>query len=64
MKNNKSLKPIKSLERDHSTGDHYWMCPKCNNWVGGYIITGPGENDWGYKKSTFCDECGTKILWE
>jgi len=59
----KELKTIKSADRERSTGEYYWMCPICNNRVGGYIITGSGDNDWGYKEDKFCSECGTKIKW-
>lgn len=55
-------KPIKSNRRDN-TGELYWMCPTCRNKVGGYEIYGSGENDWGYKKSKFCSECGQHIDW-
>ena len=55
-------KPVKSDERDN-TGDYYWKCPTCGNRVGGYIITGKGIDDWGYKQDKFCCECGTKINW-
>lgn len=59
----KSLKPIKSNDRDR-TGEHYWLCPNCSGRVGGYIITGRGNNDWSYEKDKFCRKCGTKIDWE
>ena len=58
------LRPIKSPDRERSTGEHYWMCPKCRTWVGGYIITGGGCDDWRYKKDKFCSECGTQIDWK
>jgi hypothetical protein len=63
MSDKKALKPIKSLDRERSTGEHYWMCPNCKNRVGGFYITGGGYNDWGYKEDKFCSECGTKIKW-
>lgn len=58
----KSLKPIRSADRDRS-GEHYWLCPNCKTRVGGYIITGGGCDDWHYEKDKFCSECGTKIDW-
>ena len=58
----RGLKPIKSSDRDRSL-EHYWLCPNCKNRVGGYIITGGGDNDWGYEQDKFCSECGTKIDW-
>lgn len=45
----KSNKPIKSNDRDES-GEYYWICPKCGNRVGGYIITGRSFNDWSYEE--------------
>lgn len=59
----KGIRPIKSNDRD-VTGEHYWMCPKCKNRVGGFIITGKGYDDCGYKEDKFCSECGTKIDWK
>lgn len=58
----KGFKPVKSSDRDR-TGEHYWMCPNCKNRVGGFIITGGRDDDWGYKEDKFCSECGTKINW-
>ena len=58
----KYLKPIKSHDRD-SSGEHCWLCPNCNNRVGGYVITGNGYNDWSYEKDKFCSQCGTKLDW-
>lgn len=40
-----------------------FVCPVCGAFVGGYIITGGGDNDWGYEKNKFCRECGQKIDW-
>ena len=61
--NNVGLRPIKSKDRDRATLEHYWMCPKCQTRVGGYAITGRGEDDWVYDQDKFCKECGTKIDW-
>lgn len=60
----KGLKPIKSPDREYSTGEHYWMCPKCQNRVGGFYIIGRGLDGWGYKEDKFCSECGIKIKWK
>lgn len=57
------VKPIKIPDRDR-TGEHYWMCPHCKNRVGGYLITGSGEDDWSYHEDKFCKECGAKIDWK
>lgn len=62
MKLYKGVKPIKSVNRDN-TGEHYWSCPNCKTRVGGFIITGKGEDDWGYEEDKFCKECGAKINW-
>lgn len=61
--NEMTLKPVKSFERERSTGEYYWMCPKCGSRVGGYVVTGTGADDWGYEEDKFCRECGTKIDW-
>lgn len=60
MNNKEGLKPIKSNDIYRS---ETWLCPNCNNFVGGYIITGRGDDDWSYEKNKFCRECGTKIDW-
>jgi hypothetical protein len=59
----KGLRPIKSPDRN-STGEHYWMCPKCNNWVGGFVITGMVYDNTRYHEDKFCQKCDTKINWK
>lgn len=44
-------------------GDREYICGKCGNKVGYYMITGSGENDWGYHKDNFCQSCGEKVDW-
>lgn len=42
----------------------FFGCPRCGTKVGGYIITGGGENDWGTHEDKFCRKCGQKINWD
>lgn len=42
---------------------HYWGCPVCGSEVGGFVITGMGDNDWSTHQDKFCKECGKKIDW-
>lgn len=42
---------------------HYFGCPICGNKVGGFLITGSGEDDWSTHQDKFCSECGQKIDW-
>ena len=42
---------------------HYFGCPICGNKVGGFLITGSGEDDCSTHEDKFCDECGQKINW-
>ena len=62
MSYKKSLEPIRSEDRDNS-GEKYWKCPQCGERVGGYVITGPSEDDWSYKEQGFCSKCGQEIDW-
>lgn len=59
----KGLRAIKSSDRN-STGEHYWMCPNCNNWVGGFVITGMSYDNIRYHEDKFCQKCSTKINWK
>ncbi len=56
----KKNKPIRKIDG----GDYDYHCPACDEKVGGYEITGGGDNDWGYIKHKFCPKCGEKIDWE
>ena len=63
MSSKKDLKPVKSSTRD-SMGQHYWKCPKCGSWVGGFVMTmDMGRIDTRYHQDTFCERCGIKINW-
>lgn len=31
--------------------------------VGGFVITGSGDDDWSTHQDKFCSECGQKIDW-
>ena len=57
------MEPVKSVNRDERTGEHYYTCPVCGQWVGGYVITGSSFEDWSYEQNKFCRNCGTKINW-
>ncbi len=63
MNNKKGLRPVKSLDRNR-TGEHYWMCPKCGTWVGGFVITGMPYNYMPYHEDKYCNRCDTKINWK
>lgn len=53
--------PVKQESR---YGDDFFVCPSCGEKVGGYFITGGGDNDWGYHQDNFCSNCGMKMNWE
>ena len=63
MNDKKGLRPIKSPDRNR-TGEHYWMCPKCRTWVGGFVITGMTYNYMPYHEDKYCNRCDTKINWK
>ena len=56
---NKGLSPVLCGGR----GRRYFGCPICGNKVGGFLITGKGEDDWSTHQDKFCNECGQKIEW-
>lgn len=62
MNDKKGLKPMKS-PYINGTGHHYWMCPKCGTWVGGFVNTGMSPNDYRYHEDKSCNKCDTKIKW-
>lgn len=59
-KNGDGLSPILC---NAGMGSRYFGCPICGNKVGGYLITGSGEDDWSTHQDKFCSECGQKIDW-
>ena len=59
MKNGKAP----TLYKNPYSTDKYFACPCCGSPVGGYRITGTGEDDWETYKHKFCPECGQKISW-
>ena len=63
--NTKGLSPIlcKSDMSSRHVHHHYFGCPSCGNEVGGFSVSGNGENDWGTHQDKFCNECGQKIDW-
>lgn len=44
-------------------GDREYICGKCGRKVGYFVITGRGDDDWGYHKDNFCQSCGEKVDW-
>lgn len=62
MRDNSGATPI--LKKKLFEHDNYFACPSCWNEVGGYVITGSGEDDWDVHQDKFCSDCGQKINWE
>lgn len=62
--NNKGLSPILRDAGTHAVHHHHFVCPSCGFEVGGFTITGRGEDDWGTHTDKFCSECGQKIDWD
>ena len=62
MNDKKGLRPIKSSYVNY-TGEHYWMCPKCGTWVGGFVATCMSYGDMRYHEDKFCSKCNAKIKW-
>ena len=60
---NKGLAPVLCNAGSGSIHHHYFGCPVCWSEVGGFTITGDGEDDWGTHEDKFCSECGQKIDW-
>lgn len=54
----------KPIKKEEDFEGESFLCPNCKTKVGGYYITGCGENDWCYTKDKFCKNCGMKINWE
>lgn len=51
------------LAKNPLTYKKYFACPKCGTSVGGFTITGSGEDDWGSYQHNFCPVCGQQITW-
>jgi hypothetical protein len=62
-KHTKGLFPVLCNNGGGAIHPRYFGCPICRNKVGGFLLTGNGENDWGTHKDKFCNECGQKIDW-
>lgn len=62
MKEN-GMAPVLYNARRGMIHHHYFGCPVCKNKVGGFLITGNGEDDWSTHQDKFCSECGQKIDW-
>ena len=63
MKILKGQSPVLCNAGSNAAHHHYFGCPICGNKVGGFIITGSGENDWRTHQDNFCSICGQKINW-
>lgn len=60
---NKGAAPVLCNAGSNSIHHHYFGCPVCGSEVGGFTVTGDGEDDWGTHEDKFCSECGQKIDW-
>lgn len=54
------MKPKLCANAVHS---RFFGCPVCGEEVGGYVITGCGEDDWSTHQDKFCKSCGQEISW-
>lgn len=59
----KALRPVVVQSEDNRVHSRYFACPACGHKVGGYLITGPGRDDWETHEDNFCVECGQQIKW-
>lgn len=60
---NKGLSPVLCNAGSGAVHHHYFGCPRCRAEVGGFVITGSGDDDWSTHTDKFCNECGQKIDW-
>lgn len=60
---NNGLSPVLCNAGSNAVHHHYFGCPVCGAEVGGFIITGNGEDDWSTHTDKFCKECGQRIDW-
>ena len=61
---NKGRTPILCNAGSNAIHHHYFGCPVCGSEVGGFIITGTGDDDWSTHQDKFCKECGQKMDWK
>ncbi|MBQ5871451.1 MAG: hypothetical protein IIW69_03445 [Bacteroidaceae bacterium] len=59
----KSLSPLLLKNSNSRVHHHFFACPACHAEVGGFVITGQGEDDWSTHTDKFCSECGQPIDW-
>lgn len=57
------LAPVLCNAGSNAIHHHYFGCPTCGSEVGGFIVTGSGDDDWSTHEDKFCKECGQKIDW-
>lgn len=60
---NEGMTPSLSNAGSGAVHHHFFACPICGDEVGGFTITGDGEDDWDTHKDKFCRKCGQKIDW-
>lgn len=63
LKRKSALPPVLCNAGSNAVHHHYFGCPVCGSEVGGFVITGSGDDDWSTHQDKFCSECGQKIDW-
>lgn len=58
----KGVTPVLRNAGSNTVHHHYFGCPICGSEVGGFVITGGGD-DWSTHQDNFCSKCGHKIDW-
>jgi len=61
LKNVDGLEPVLCNAGSNAVHHHFFGCPVCGTKVGGFVITGSGDDDWSTHEDKFCKECGQKI---
>lgn len=59
----KGVIPVLRKTGSDAIHHHYFGCPVCGSEVGGFVITGSGDDDWSTHQDKFCSECGQRIDW-
>lgn len=59
----KVVTPVLRKTGSDAIHHHYFGCPVCGSEVGGFVITGSGDDDWSTHQDKFCSECGQRIDW-
>lgn len=63
LKTDNALPPVLCNSGSNAIHHHYFGCPVCGSEVGGFVITGSGDDDWITHQDKFCRECGQRIDW-